>query len=124
MEKRSLLKRKYGHDGRSCQEMITDAQRMFDIREKKQEGERIIKEAEDMRKRGLALLKEADAEEKKEIRVQKAIQEFVDSDTEYREENGTYAMVIRLSEGERSGRTYVVIRGSNSVKQFTVFYRL
>ncbi len=124
MDKRELLKRSYSEDGRSCQEIITDAQRMFDIREKKQEGERIIREAEEMRKRGLALIKEADAEEKKEKTVQRAIQEFVGSDAEFIEENGRGAMVIRLGEAERSGKTYIVIKGANSKKQFTVFYTL
>ncbi len=124
MDKRELLKRSYKHDGRSCQEIITDSQRMFDIREKKQEGERIIREAEEMRKKGLALIKEADAEEKREKVVQRAIQEFVDSDAEFIEENGRGAIVIRLSEGERSGKTFAVIKCPNSVKQFTVFYRL
>ena len=124
MDKRASLKISYCHDGRSCQEIITDPQRMFDIREKKEEGERIIKEAEEMRKKGLALIKEADAEEKKEKTVQRAVQEFVGSDAEFIEENGEGAMVIRLSEGERSGRTFVVIKGANSKKQFIVFYRL
>ncbi len=124
MDNRKLFKRAYSEDGRSCQEIITDAQRMFDIREKKQEGERIIKEAEELRKKGLALIKEADAEEKKEKVVQRAIGEFVDSDADYLEENGGSSMVYRLSEGERSGKTYVVIKGSNSEKRFTVYYRL
>jgi|GEM_PF-4803606 len=124
MDKRASLKTSYSHDGRSCQEIITDSQRMFDILEKKQEGERIITEAELMRKKGLALVKEADAEEKKEKIVQGAIQEFVGSDAEFIEENGECAMVVRLSEGERSGKTFVVIRGANSNKQFSVFYRL
>jgi len=124
MDKRELLKRTYNQDGRSCQEIITDSQRMLDIREKKQEGERIIREAEEMRKKGLALVKEADAEEKKEKTVQRAIREFIDSDEEFIEENGEGAKVIRLSEGEKSGKTYIVIKGSNSDKQFLVFYSL
>jgi vacuolar-type H+-ATPase subunit H len=124
VDKRELLKSTYSSDGRSCQEIITDSQRLSDIREKKQEGERIIREAEEMRKKGLALVKEADAEEKKEKIVQKAIREFVDSDQEFIADNGEGAKVIRLSEGEKSGRTYIVIKGPNSDKQFLVLYSL
>ncbi len=124
MDNRKSVQSAYSHDGRSCQEIITDAQRMDDIREKKEEGVRIIKEAEEMRQKGLALVKEADAEEKKEKAILKAVLEFVASDAEFIEENGEGAIVIRLSEEERSGRTYVVIRGADSKKQFIVFYRL
>ncbi len=124
MEKRASLKRSYSHDGRSCHEIISDAQRMFDIREKKEEGERIIREAEELRKKGLALIKEAEAEEKKEKTVQSAVQEFVSSDGDFIEENGEGVVVVRLSEGERGGRTFVVIRGADSKKQFIVFYGL
>lgn len=124
MAEHELLKASYQHDGRSCREVISDAQRMIEIREKKEEGERIISEAEVMRKRGLALLKEAEAEEKKEKIVQKAIKEFVGSDADFLAENGDNSDVMRLREGERSGKTYIVIRGSNSRKEFAVFFRV
>lgn len=124
MAEHELLKSAYQHDGRSCREVISDAQRMIEIREKKEEGERIINEAEVMRKRGLALLKEAEAEEKKEKIVQKAIKEFVSSDADFLAENGSDSDVMRLREGDRSGKTYIVIKGSNSRKEFAVFFRV
>ncbi len=124
MEKREFLKASYQNDGRSCREVITDSQRMFDIRERKEEGERIIREAEEMRKRGLALIKEAGAEEKKEKVVQSAIQAFIATDADFIAENGERSDVIRIREGERSGRTYVVIKGVNSAKEFAVFFRI
>jgi hypothetical protein len=124
MGKRQLLQSTFRDDGRSCQEIITDAQRMFDIREKKQEGERIVKEAEEMRKKGLALIKEADSEEKKEKTIVGAIQEFIASNSDFIAENGERSDVIRLREGERSGSNYIVIRGANSTKEFPVFFRI
>ncbi|MBF0559871.1 MAG: hypothetical protein HQL08_13950 [Nitrospirae bacterium] len=123
-EGHKLLKAAYRHDGKSCREVISDAQRMLEIREKKEEGERLISEAESMRKRGLALLKEAEAEEKREKIIQSAIQAFVLSDQEFIADNGSCSDVMRLREGEKNGRTYVVIKGSNSPKEFPVFFRV
>ena len=124
MDKRQSLKSTFSHDGRSCQEIITDAQRLFEIREKKDEGERLVRDAEAMRKKGLELIKAADVAEKKEKIIQQAIREFIDSDAEFIEENGRDAMTVRLAEKEKNGRTFAVIKGINSEKQFMVFFKV
>lgn len=124
MEKRATLKAIFRPDGRSCQEIITDAQRLSDIRDKKQEAERLLRDAEEMRKKGLALLKEADAAQKKEKAIQSAIGEFIATDDDFIRENGEHAAVMRLREGEKGEKTFVVIQGTNSPKQYAVFFTI
>jgi len=123
-EKRSSLIGLFQDEGKSCQELITDAQRLFNIREKKEDGERLLRQAEEMRKKGLELIKAADAEEKKEKIIQQAIAEFINSDEDFIKENGKDSMAFRLDERERHGKTFVVIKGSKSEKQYMIFLKV
>ena len=122
MEKHTSLIGAYEEGGKSCQDLITDSQRLTSIREKKEEGQRLMMQAEEMRKKGLEMIKTADAEEKKEKSIQQAIREFVSSDADFIKENGKETTVARLEERERHGKTFVVIKGSKSEKQFMVFF--
>lgn len=122
--KRTKLRNAYCTEGKSCKELISDRERLDLIEAELRRGEELLLQAERLRKQGLELKKRAEEERRKELILQEAIRRFVQTDPEFIEENGQGAPVLRLREGDLSGRTFVVITGEASAKQFQVFYLL
>lgn len=120
--KHTILQKAFQTDGKSCRELIADRERLDLIENEIKRGEALIQEAERMRKEGLEIKKKAEAEKQKELIIRAAIAKFKSSDEEFIKENGENSRVTRLREGEMSGKTYVIISGEKSPKQFQVFF--
>ena len=123
-KKRTSLKSAFRTDGKSCRELISDRERLDRIEAEIRRGEALIEEAETLRKQGIAIKSTAEAKKQKELVIQAAIAEFKSSNPEFIEENGVNANVIRVREGEISGKVFVVITGERSAKQFQVFFKI
>lgn len=121
-KKKTTLKSAFTVDGKSCRELISDRDRLDQLDAEIRRGEELIQEAERLRKQGMEIRKKAEAGRKRELTIQEAVRAFKLSDEEFVKENGTDSVITRLREGELSGKTYVVIIGDKSDKQFQVFF--
>lgn len=122
--KKTRLRNAYRTEGKSCKELISDRERLDLIESEVRRGEEMMLQAEQLRKQGVEIKKRAEAERRKELVIQEAIRRFASTNPEFIEENGPNAPVLRLREGDLSGRTFVVVTGEASARQFQVFYRL